>query len=547
MSDPAATHRPHVAVVGGGIAGLSAALEVLDRWPGARLTLLEGSDRLGGKLRLESVAGHRVDVGAEAMLSVRPEGMDLVRRLGVGEALTTPATTSASVWSRGALRPLPRATLMGVPTDPASALGVLDEDEVARLRDERAWPGGRLVEDVAVSDYVGTRLGHAVVDRLVEPLLGGVYAGHASRLSLQATMPTLWERATRGETLLRPPTEPSGAALVRGGAGRAKARPTAPGGDRPRAPFAGIVGGVGRLPELLADEIRRRGATVRTGLAVRGLERAGKQWRLVLGSASAPKSLLADAVLLCVPSAPAARLLGRHAPEAARLLGDVETASTAVVTLAVDRRGLVDLPGSGFLVPPVEGRTIKASTFSGTKWAWTGSLSDEVVHLRASIGRAREERVLQRDDADLVEVSVAEISAALGHPLPPVVDSHVQRWGGGLPQYAVGHVARVAAARADIDRVPGLEVAGATYDGVGIPAVISSGVRAARAAVAFLTASADAGTSHPQPSDGFRTEHLSTATSSTATSSTATSSTASPSTASPSTASPRPLPREHRP
>ncbi|MGB7819732.1 MAG: protoporphyrinogen oxidase, partial [Ornithinibacter sp.] len=489
MSAPAASPRPHVAVVGGGIAGLSAALEVLDRWPGVRLTLLEGSDRLGGKLRREPVAGHPVDVGAEAMLSVRPEATDLVGRLGMGEELTTPSTTSASVWSRGALRPLPRATLMGVPTDPASALGVLDDGEVARLRDERDWPGGRVAQDVSVGDYVGARLGPAVVDRLVEPLLGGVYAGHASRLSLQATMPTLWNRATRAETLLRP-----------------EVPPTTPGGDRPRTPFAGIVGGVGRLPGFLADEIRRRGATVRTGVAVRGLERVGEQWRLVLGSAAAPESLRADAVLLCVPPAPAARLLGPHAPEAARLLGEVETASTAVVTLAVTRRGLPDLPGSGFLVPPVEGRTIKASTFSGNKWAWTGSLSEEVVHLRASIGRAREERVLQRDDADLVEVSVAEISAAVGRALPPVVDSHVQRWGGGLPQYAVGHVARVAAVRAAIDGVAGLEVAGATYDGVGIPAVISSAVRAARATIAFLAMPADAG-SRRHPSAGSGAEH----------------------------------------
>ena len=98
-------------------------------------------------------------------------------------------------------------------------------------------------------------------------------------------------------------------------------------------------------------------------------------------------------------------------------------------------------------MPPVEGRTIKASTFSFRKWAWTGELSDEVVHLRASVGRAREEADLQRDDADLVAVAVAEVADAIGRPLPRVVDAHVQRWGGGLPQYAVGHVARVASIR----------------------------------------------------------------------------------------------------
>lgn len=471
MPAQAVVTRPHVVVVGGGVAGLAAALEVLDGLPDAEVTVLEASDRLGGKLRLERVAGHLVDVGAESVLAVRPEGVDLARRVGAGGDLVTPATTSATVWSRGALRPLPRATLMGVPTDPGSARGVLTDDEVGRLRDERPWPGGALLEDVSVGEYVAARLGPAVVDRLVEPLLGGVYAGHACRLSLRATMPVLWERATRGESLLAPPT------------GATASEPALP----PRPPFAGLRGGVGRLPTLVADELRSRGAELRTGAVVRGLERAGERWRLVVGSAASPQHLEADAVLLCVPPTPAARLLAPHAPTAARLLGAVETASTAVVTLAVERRGLGELPGSGFLVPPVEGRTIKASTFSASKWAWTGGLSRDVVHLRASLGRAREEAVLQRDDDELVAVSVAEVGAALGRPLTRVVDAHVRRWGGGLPQYAVGHVDAVASVRADVARLPGVEVAGAAYDGVGVPAVVASATRAARAAVQQLT------------------------------------------------------------
>ncbi|HSO64929.1 MAG TPA: protoporphyrinogen oxidase [Ornithinibacter sp.] len=477
MPQQAPATRPHVAVVGGGIAGLTAALELLDAMPAARVSVLEGSARLGGTLRLESVGGHLVDVGAESVLAVRPEATDLVRRVGGGDDLVTPATTSASVWSRGALTPMPRATLMGVPTDPDSARGVLTDDEVARLRAEMPWPRGVLDHDVSVGDYVAARLGRAVVDRLVEPLLGGVYAGHAARLSLRATMPVLWERATRGESLLTPPTT----------------------GDAPRPPFAGLRGGVGRLPGLLADELRSRGALLRTGAVVRALERTASGWRLVLGSAADPEVLEADAVLVCVPAAPAARLLAPHAPSAASVLGDVESASTAVVTLAVERSGLAELPGSGFLVPPVEGRTIKASTFSANKWAWTGEVSDEVVHLRASIGRAREESVLQRADDDLVAVSVAEVGEALGRPLTRVVDAHVQRWGGGLPQYAVGHVDAVASVRADVARVPGVQVAGATYDGVGIPAVIASARRAALATVAHLQSSTTVSTSSGAP------------------------------------------------
>ncbi len=463
---PAATlaTRPHVVVVGGGVAGLAAALEVLGRRPDVRLTVLEGADRVGGKLRLEPVAGHLVDVGAEAMLALRPEAVDLVGRVGGRADLVAPATTTASVWSRGELHPLPRATLMGVPTDPEAARGVLTADEVARVREERSWPGGALTEDVSVSEYVGTRLGSAVVDRLVEPLLGGVYAGHASRLSLQATMPALWERATVGESITT--AAPPAAGRASNGSGRPV--------------FAGLRGGVGRLPGMLAAALADLGADIRTSAVVRGLERTGPGWRLVVGSAASPEAVEADAVVLCVPPPPAARLLRAHAATAADGLDAVEMASTAVVTLAVERAGLGELPGSGFLVPPVEGRTIKASTFSARKWEWTGSLSDEVVHLRTSVGRAREEAVLQRSDAELVAGSVAEVSEALGRRLPRVVDAHVQRWGGGLPQYAVGHVARVGAVRDAVAALPGVEVAGAAYDGVGIPAVVASAVRAAR-------------------------------------------------------------------
>ncbi|MBR7742443.1 FAD-dependent oxidoreductase [Phycicoccus sp. BSK3Z-2] len=469
MSDTAVRPAPRVAVVGGGVAGLTAAVEVAEALPGARVTVLEKGPTVGGALRREEVAGHLVDVGAESLLAVRPEAVDLVGRLGAAQDLTSPATTSAAVWSRGRLHPMPRATLLGVPATPASARGVLEEPEVARLADERPWPGGPLTEDVAVGDYVATRLGAAVVDRLVEPLLGGVYAGHAHRLSLRATMPAVWQRGVAGDSLLR---------------GEVPGPPAPP--ERP--PFAGVVGGVGRLPGLALAHLGTLGVEVRIGSTVRALERTAHGWRLVVGSAADPTALEVDAVVLAVPPAPTSRLLAPHAAHAASLLADVETASMAVVTLAVTRAGLPGLPGSGFLVPPVDGRGIKAATFSAAKWGWVDALDDAVVHLRASVGRAGEEASLQRTDEDLVALAVAEVGAALAAPLPRVVDAHVQRWGGALPQYAVGHVDRVEAVRADVAALPGLAVAGAAYDGVGVPAVVGSATRAAEAVVHHLTA-----------------------------------------------------------
>ncbi|SER94293.1 oxygen-dependent protoporphyrinogen oxidase [Pedococcus cremeus] len=466
-----------VIVVGGGISGLAAAWELSQRLPGAHIRVLDASDRPGGKLRLASIAGQRIDVGAESMLARRPEAVGLVEEIGAADLLTHPATTAANVWSRGRLHPLPKGTLMGVPGVVETARGLLTDDEVDRAAHEEPWTGGPLEDDVAVGDYVGARLGSAVVDRLVEPLLGGVYAGHARRLSLQACVPGLFEVARSGGSL-------TAAARAAAAAGAANPAPV----------FAGVVGGMGRFAELLVDALRARGVEVCSGVIARELRRrSGRGWTMVTGPRPAPESIDADAVVLAVPATPTSRLLGEHAPEAAEELAGIEYASMAIVTLAVAREGLGELPGSGFLVPPVDGRGIKASTFSSAKWPWVDQLSDEAFFVRASVGRADEEADLQRPDEELVRLAAREVSEALGRTLPPVLDAQVQRWGGGLPQYAVGHRARVARVRASVADLPGLEVAGAAYDGVGIPACIASGRTAAEAVATHLTGAGEEG------------------------------------------------------
>ena len=190
-----------VVVVGAGVAGLTAARAVLLARPSARVVVIDGSPQVGGALRRANVAGHLVDVGAESMLARRLEAVDLVTALGYSQDLVAPAITGASLWSRGRVVPLPKAQVMGVPTDPEAFGDVLDSAELARCREIQAWPDGAVVQDVSVGMYVGIRLGRAVVDRLVDPILGGVYAGNADRLSLQATMPALWDVAQRDAPL----------------------------------------------------------------------------------------------------------------------------------------------------------------------------------------------------------------------------------------------------------------------------------------------------------------------------------------------------------
>ena len=481
-----------VLIVGGGISGLACAWELSRALPEATITLLDAGDRPGGKLRREPVAGVALDVGAESMLARRPEALDLITELGLGTGVVHPVTTSASVWSRGDLHPLPRGTLMGIPSPASSALGILSADEVARAEDEQPWDADAL-DDVSVGDYVAARLGDAVVDRLVEPLLGGVYAGRARLLSLRACLPQVYEAARRGQSL----TEAAAAAAASAGASPGASAGVAVTGtavpdpaDRvePAPVFAGLDGGVGRLAEVLTETLRTRGVTVRSGTIVRELHRAADGWSVVVGPRPRPERLQADAVVLATPAAATSKLLSPHLPDASRALREIEYASMAIITLAVGAEGPhpVRLPGSGFLVPAVEGRTIKASTFSSTKWAWTADAATDLSFLRASVGRYGETTDLQRPDEELVAIAVAEVSEALGHQLPRIVDTHVQRWGGALPQYTVGHLDRVARIRAATATAPGLELAGAAYAGVGIPACVASGRASAQAVATHL-------------------------------------------------------------
>lgn len=545
-SEPA----PRVVVIGGGIAGLAAAQRLLAG--GARVTLLEAGTRLGGKLYAGELAGVPADLGAEALLARRPEAVALARAVGLGGSLQPVAAGGAALWTRGRLRPLPGGQVMGVPgdLDRLAAAEVLTPEGLARAGREAELPPAEPGEDVAIGAFVAERLGAEVTDRLVEPLLGGVYAGDAYRLSMRSAVPQLFAALREEGTLL-------GAARAVQSRGAAAAAAGAP-------VFMGIEGGVGRLPSAVAEAVRAAGGEIVLGAEVASLEQgeghpapapsrppelrpgtptaaaapgvetaapkpgggfpelaptrnpglrpggpaaaasanaapgtpadtpevtaharttpatsvghpatpAPARWRVVAGG----RGYDADAVVLAVPAAAAARLLRGLAPRAAAEFDGVRYASMALITLALPRREAVaQLPaGTGFLVPPVDGRTIKASTFSSAKWRWAGD--DDLFLLRTSVGRIDDEKTLERDDADLVTASLDDLRAATGLAARPVA-SRVSRWRSALPQYEVGHAARVDRIRGALPA--GLAVCGALYDGVGIPACIASAHRAA--------------------------------------------------------------------
>ena len=455
--------RPtRLVVVGAGITGLAAAFEWRRRRPDDEIVVLEAGDRIGGKLHRIELAGHWYDTGAEAVLARVPEAVRLVEQLGLGDRLVSPATLQASVVLPDGRHRLPAGTVLGVPASADDVAGFLSDDGVARVRAEASLPPLTLDGDVAVGALLRNRLGDEVVDRLVEPLLGGVYAGRADELSLTATMPALAAELERSGSVL------AAATAARDAGARSR-------GDDDGPVFATVADGIGSLPEALVAAAR---AEVRLRTPAHGLRRGASGFELSIGPAAAPEVLTADRVLVTAPAPKAARLLREIAPGAVEPLAGIPYASMAVVAMAFPVQD-VDA-GSGLLVPPVTGRLVKGVTVSSAKWP---HLAGGALLVRSSVGRFRDEAELQRSDDDLTAAVVADVADLLGLARPEPLETRLVRWGGGLPQYLVGHPDRVDAIRAAVSEVPGLAIAGAAFRGVGVPACIRDAHHALEALV----------------------------------------------------------------
>jgi oxygen-dependent protoporphyrinogen oxidase len=417
-----------VVVVGAGITGLAAAFEWRRRRPDDEIVVLEAGDRIGGKLHRIELAGHWYDTGAEAVLARVPEAVRLVEALGLGGELVEPATTQASVVLPDGRHRLPAGTVLGVPASADDVAGFLSPEGVARVRAEAALPP--------------------------------VYAGRADELSLAATMPALAAQLPETGSVL------AAAAAARDAGARSR-------GDDDGPVFVTVREGIGGLPDALVAAAR---ADVRLRTPAHGLRRAGGGFELSVGPAAAPEALTADAVLVAAPAVKAARLLGSVAPDAVEPLAGIPYASMAVVAMAFPAQEVA--AGSGLLIPPVTGRLVKGVTVSSAKWPHLGG---DAVLVRASVGRFRAEAELQRSDDELTSAVVADVADLLGLARPEPVQTALVRWGGGLPQYLVGHRSRVAAVRSAAAAVPGLQIAGAAFEGVGVPACIRDATRAVEA------------------------------------------------------------------
>lgn len=456
-----------MAVVGGGISGLAAAWELVHPsepgvapLAGADVVVLEASPRFGGIVTTTPFAGHQVDEAADSLLARVPWGVQLCEELGLGPELVSPAARTAYVWHAGALHPLPAGHVLGVPTDldAAEATGLLSPGERARAEHDLAGEAPLLEADRPIGEVVRERLGDAVAERLVDPLVGGINAGDSDHLSIEAVTPQLAAAARSDRSLVR---------ALRAQRAAATADPDAP-------VFHSHPEGLGHVVEVLVERLRAAGVDLRADAAVSAIEPRGGAWSV----AAATGSMDVDAVVLALPAAPAAALLSPLSRGAADLLGAVEHASVAIVTLAVPTEALGrPLDASGHLVPRGAGTTLTACSWASAKWA---HLADErQAILRASAGRAGDPSALDLDDDALVGQLLADLATTMDLRGDPT-EVRVSRWPASLPQYRTGHVQRVArieaAAAAD---APGVHLAGNALHGLGVPACIHQGRTAA--------------------------------------------------------------------
>ncbi len=474
----------HVVVIGAGITGLTTAFTLATRHPEVRVTVIESSDRVGGKILTTPFAGRPIDCGADAFLARVPDAIELCDELGLSGMLTSPAERSALVWTCGSLHRLPEGLVLGVPTDMEAlgASGIVSPEGIARVAEDIArteWPAGEPVSnpegegDVSVGAMVRARLGDEVFDRLVAPLISGVNAGDADQLSLAAGAAQLATAARRRPSLV--------AALrdQRRAAGDAGADPSAP-------VFYGIPVGTQTLTDLLLARLTSAGVPVHLGCPASSLERSSSGWGVHTPTGIIP----ANRVVLATPAPISARLLEPIAADVAAELGDLQYASVAMVTLAVPRVAVGRaLDASGFLVAPTDRLpTLTACSWASTKWA---HLADpELAVLRVSAGRFGDTAALELSDDDLVAALAADLGTTIGLSAAPVA-RRVTRWFDGLPQFRPGHLDRVRDWRERVGaRAPGIVLAGAAYDGLGLPACIRQGRRAAHAALVDPSAGA---------------------------------------------------------
>lgn len=468
------TERSRVVIIGGGIAGLAAAHRLQQLAPDVETVLIERDSRLGGNIQTERVDGFVIEAGPDSFLSSKPAGLALCRELGLEDRLqgTREDTRRTFVMKDGRLHPLPEGLSGLVPSrlEPLMQSDLFSPEGKERLMLEPRIPAWPYASDESLASFVERRFGREVYERLIEPLMAGIYAGDGERLSLQATFPQLRR------------LEQEHGSLILGLEVAQRQAEVAPEGKKPAA-FLTPLTGMAEIVEALArrlDSVR-----VLTDTCASSVRSVTGGYELALANGD---TVAADAIVLSTPAFVTAALLRGIDPELARPLESIEYVSTATVSVAYRAEDIPrPLDGYGYITPRVESRTVLACSWTSSKFAHRAPEGYSL--LRAFIGRAGMEEMLGASDEELLDLVRGELCDVLGIKAEPVLH-RIFRWPEAMPQYRVGHLDVLARFEERLQEHPGVFVAGSAYRGIGIPDCISSGETATRDTIAFLQSGA---------------------------------------------------------
>ncbi|MCI1280149.1 MAG: protoporphyrinogen oxidase [Nitrospira sp.] len=475
-----------VVIIGGGISGLSTAFALQEQAAAADValtcTILDAAPAWGGKIVTHRVGQLVMEAGPDSFLSQKPWGMELCRRLGIADQLinTNPVEKKASVLRGGQLHELPEGLVTFTPTQlgPFFRSGLLSWIDLARMGCDVLIPARRATVDESLASFFRRRFGRHACERVMEPLMAGIYAGDAEQMSLRATFPRFYE------------LEQAHGSVIRGMMAARRARTqNAPGGRPRHTMFVTLKNGLADLVAGLTAHIQQAGGMLKAGVQVEALRvrshQAGRWMYDIICTDGT--SLSAEALVLATPAYVSAELVRPLTPMAAGLMDLIPYASTATISLIYPAEAVGNrLQGFGFVVPRIEGRDLIAATWTSLKWPHRAPPQD--VSVRCYLGGVGREAILQRDDEALVQCVREELASIVGlQATPHYVE--VNRWNRAMPQYTIGHLDRLAQMEAALSRFGGLAVTGAGYRGVGLPDCIRDGAETAAKLLRYLQAS----------------------------------------------------------
>ncbi len=472
--------RQRIAVIGGGISGLAAAHRLLELQPGVDLTVFEAGDRCGGVIGTEDIDGFRVELGPDSMLKALPWGVGLCKRLGIAEQLDSTDTQNHQTWilRAGRLQPLPEDLAIMAPRRLWPTLRSPILSIPAKLRMACEWFIRRRAEsgDESLAEFARRRFGRETFERLIQPLVSGIYMADPEKLSMRAALPRFVDMEAEHGSLIR-----AARRAVREQQRRECAVTVSASNAKTSGMFVAPRTGLGSLIDAIGARLPDGAIRLRT--PVSALTRADDGGWMVTARDSGSEYF--DGVIVATPSGTAARLLIRENKALAVELDAIAHSGCVVVTLAYTRDDIRHpLNGHGFVVPQVENREMIACTFSSVKYAHRAPAGQ--VLLRVYLGGATRPQVLNYDDDKLLSVVATELNPLLGIRGQPTL-TRIQRWPNVIPQYYVGHLDRMKRIDAEVARLPGIELAGNSYRGVGIPHCIHSGEQAAERVLACVS------------------------------------------------------------